>query len=92
MTITSLDQLDPNGTYTYADYLLWKFEERVELLRGKIRKMSAPSRKHQEIVIGLTRLFANAFMEEFMQSICCSFRCAPHAYPGGQRRRHGGAA
>ncbi|MEY3240511.1 MAG: hypothetical protein RIR11_1949, partial [Bacteroidota bacterium] len=25
MTITSLDQLDPNGIYTYADYLLWQF-------------------------------------------------------------------
>ncbi|MBX2929772.1 MAG: Uma2 family endonuclease [Saprospiraceae bacterium] len=60
MIITSLDQLDLNGNYTYADYLLWKFEERVELLRGKIRKMGAPSRKHQEIVTGLTRLFANA--------------------------------
>lgn len=60
MIITSLDQLDPNGTYTYADYLRWQFEERVELLRGKIRQMSAPSRKHQGIVTGLTRLFANA--------------------------------
>jgi Putative restriction endonuclease len=49
MTITSLDQLDPNGIYTYADYLLWQFSERVELLRGKIRQMSAPSRKHQDI-------------------------------------------
>jgi Uma2 family endonuclease len=60
MVITSLDQLDPNGTYTYADYLLWQFTERVELLRGKIRKMAAPSRKHQDISTGLTRLFANA--------------------------------
>jgi len=60
MMITSLDQLDPNGTYTYADYLLWQFSERVELLRGKVRQMSAPSRKHQGIVTGLTRLFANA--------------------------------
>jgi Uma2 family endonuclease len=47
--ITSLDQLDPNGSYTYADYLLWQFEERVELLRGKIRQMAAPSRKHQGV-------------------------------------------
>jgi Uma2 family endonuclease len=49
MMITSLDQLDPNGTYTYADYLLWQFSERVELLRGKIRLMSAPNRRHQGI-------------------------------------------
>ncbi|MDX1908273.1 MAG: Uma2 family endonuclease [Bacteroidia bacterium] len=49
MTITSLSQLDPDGTYTYADYLDWQFEERVELLRGKIRQMSAPNRRHQDI-------------------------------------------
>lgn len=49
MVITSLDQLDPNGTYTYADYLHWQFSERIELLRGKIRKMAATNRKHQEI-------------------------------------------
>jgi Uma2 family endonuclease len=58
--ITSLSQLDPTGTYTYADYLLWEFEERVELLRGKIRQMAAPSRKHQGIVTHMTRAFANA--------------------------------
>jgi hypothetical protein len=31
MSITSLDQLDLSGTYTYADYLRWQFNERVEL-------------------------------------------------------------
>src|SRR5690606_15294096 len=36
--------------YTYADYYSWKFKERVELLKGKILKMSpAPSRQHQKI-------------------------------------------
>lgn len=60
MLITSIDQLDPKGTYTYADYLLWQFEERVELLRGKIRQMAAPSRKHQDICGNLYRNFSNA--------------------------------
>ena len=41
MTITSLNQLDlSRGGYTYADYLLWQLKERVELLRGRIFKMS----------------------------------------------------
>lgn len=49
-TITNINQLDLNKTYSYADYLLWRFKERVELIKGKILKMSpAPSRKHQEI-------------------------------------------
>ncbi|MDO5105541.1 Uma2 family endonuclease [Capnocytophaga sp.] len=50
MEITNLSQLDPNGTYTYADYLLWKFKERVELFKGKIFAMSpAPRTNHQQI-------------------------------------------
>ncbi len=49
-TITNINELDFNKVYTYADYLLWKFEERVELFKGKIFKMSpAPSLKHQSI-------------------------------------------
>jgi len=63
--ITSLDQLDPNGTYTYADYLLWQFQERVELIRGKLFPMSpAPSRKHQDIVRNLYTFFALKFTDK----------------------------
>ena len=48
--VTNINQLDPiNGLYTYAEYLLWKFEERVELLKGKLFKMSAPSINHQRV-------------------------------------------
>ena len=47
--ITDISQLDPNAQYTYADYLLWKFKERVELLKGKLRLMSAPNVRHQRI-------------------------------------------
>ena len=48
--ITSLSQLDPNGRYTYQDYLTWKFKERVELFKGVIAKMPpAPNRRHQSI-------------------------------------------
>jgi len=36
--------------FTYADYLTWNFKERIELIRGKIFKMSpAPSISHQKI-------------------------------------------
>ena len=51
MVITDINQLDVNGTYTYADYLLWRFKERVELLRGKLFKMSpAPREIHQRVL------------------------------------------
>ena len=43
-------QLDLNKIYSYADYYKWKFEERVELIKGRIFKMSpAPTSAHQVI-------------------------------------------
>ena len=36
--IISLSQLDPSQRYTYADYLTWRFEEVVELIKGKLRR------------------------------------------------------
>ena len=49
--ITSLAQLDPEGLYTYADYMTWQFQERVELIRGRLFPMSpAPNLTHQRIL------------------------------------------
>ncbi|MBX0292241.1 Uma2 family endonuclease [Hymenobacter sp. HSC-4F20] len=48
--ITSLSQLDLTKTYTYADYLTWQLTDFVELVKGKVRRMSpAPRRVHQKI-------------------------------------------
>jgi Uma2 family endonuclease len=48
--ITDLSELDLNKQYTYADYLTWRFSERVELIKGWIHKMTpAPLRKHQRV-------------------------------------------
>ena len=43
-------ELDLHKSYTYADYFKWQFDERVELIKGKIFRMSpAPGRLHQMI-------------------------------------------
>lgn len=42
--------LDLSKSYTYADYLKWTFDERLELIKGKIFKMSpAPGTRHQSV-------------------------------------------
>jgi Uma2 family endonuclease len=55
--IANFEDLDPNGTYTFADYLTWQFKERVELIKGKIFKMAMPSEKHQRVSSNLHGLF-----------------------------------
>lgn len=48
--VMQFSDLDLSKTYTYADYLQWKFDERIELIKGRIFKMSpAPSTSHQRI-------------------------------------------
>jgi Uma2 family endonuclease len=48
--ITQLSQLNPEGLYSYADYLTWKFKERVELIKGRLFPMSpSPNTLHQQI-------------------------------------------
>lgn len=60
--ITSLDQLDLSKRYSYADYFRWKFQERVELIKGFIYKMSpAPSSEHQKVARKLVRYFDRYF-------------------------------
>ncbi len=48
--ITNTEQLDVNKTYSYADYLSWKLNEYVELIKGRIYKMAAPSSTHQKVL------------------------------------------
>lgn len=65
--------LDLNKTYSYADYLTWQFKERVELIKGKLFKMSpAPSSRHQEISFNLAREIGT-----FLKGKACKAFSAP---------------
>ena len=60
--ITDINLLDFNKTYSYADYLTWLFQDRLELFKGKIFKMSpAPNRFHQIVSGNLHGIMWNAF-------------------------------
>ena len=64
----TFEQLDFNGTYTYADYLKWTFAERLELIKGKIFNMSpAPSTLHQKITGFLFYRFYGLFKNKSCQ-------------------------
>ena len=65
--------LDLEKMYTYADYYKWRFEERVELIKGKIFKMSpAPNRFHQELTRDILLALSN-----FLQGKQCQVYMAP---------------
>ncbi|RDC56489.1 Uma2 family endonuclease [Pedobacter chinensis] len=58
--VRQFNEIDVSLTYSYANYLNWLFPERVELIKGKIFKMSpAPSSVHQEITGNIFVKLAN---------------------------------
>jgi Uma2 family endonuclease len=72
--ITNINDLDLNKSYTYADYLTWQFTDMVELIKGKIFKMSpAPSDKHQVLSGNIHRDIAS-----FLKKKPCKVFHAPY--------------
>ncbi len=72
--ITDINQLDLNKSYTYAEYLTWRFDEMVELIKGKLFKMSpAPTDKHQVVSGSLHRDIAS-----FLKKKQCRVFHAPY--------------
>jgi len=48
--VKTVNEIDFSATYSYADYMRFEFEERLEIIKGYIFEMSpAPSRMHQKI-------------------------------------------
>ena len=74
MPITDFSQLDPQATYSYADYLTWQLTEWVELLRGKVvRRMAGPTDRHQAVSGELHLAFGN-----HLRRHRCQVRYAPY--------------
>lgn len=62
----------PDELYTYADYLAWREDERIEIIDGKPIMQAAPSRKHQQISFEICRQLGN-----YLEGKNCSAYAAP---------------
>ena len=73
MPVARFEDLDLTRQYTYADYMTWTFQDRVELLRGWINRMSpAPNRFHQDVQLNLTLALG-----KFLEGHDCKLYTAP---------------
>ena len=69
----TLQDLDLSKTYSYADYVTWTFDEYVELIKGKIFKMSpAPYSIHQATSYNLIVTFS-----QYLKGNKCKLYHAP---------------
>lgn len=73
--VKTLNEPDFNyaGLYTYADYLTWTIEERLELIKGKIFPMSAPNLNHQIIARDLFGPLYNFLKDQHCQPFIAPF-------------------
>ena len=68
-----LSDLDYSKTYTYADYLQWDFEDRVELIKGKIFELGpSPFTAHQRVSGNILFAVAN-----YLKKKTCEVFAAP---------------
>lgn len=72
--LTDINQLNLQGYYTYQDYLTWDFQERVELLLGRVFRMSpAPGMRHQQISRNVTVELHNRLKHQSCQLFAAPF-------------------
>ena len=71
--IYHLQDIDFSGTYSYADYLKWEFDERLELIKGNIFTMSpGPATLHQRVSMRISVKLCS-----FLQDKACEVFAAP---------------
>jgi Uma2 family endonuclease len=68
--VSNFSDLDLTKQYSYSDYLKWQFQDRVELIKGFVLKMSpAPNLSHQRVSQNLS----GCFYENFKRKSCNVF-------------------
>lgn len=73
-TLSQVEEPDSSISYTYADYMKWKFEEQLELIRGRIFKMSpAPAPVHQKICLAIGSIFYRKLKKSKCQTFPAPF-------------------
>ncbi len=70
--INKLSDIDLTGFYSYANYLRWEIDERLELIKGRIYKMAAPSTAHQGVS---AVLFGELYL--YLKGKSCKIFAAP---------------
>lgn len=68
-----VEEPDASMQYTYADYLQWKFEERLELFKGRIYRLAAPNTRHQAISRNMLVSIAEALKTKKCQVFSAPF-------------------
>ncbi len=72
--MNSIDDLDFSKSYTYADYYSWRFEERLELIKGKIFRMSpAQGGNHQKISFNISGELYNFLKDKTCEAFTAPF-------------------
>jgi len=72
--MSALPKEQQERRFTYADYKAWELKEgeRYELIHGEAFAMASPNRRHQAVLVEMTRQFSN-----HLAGKPCEVYCAP---------------
>jgi len=70
--VLAFEDIDLSLTYSYAHYLNWLFDDRIELIKGKVFKVCGPARIHQQVSIHISSIIYN-----FLLGKPCKIYTAP---------------
>jgi Uma2 family endonuclease len=71
--VYSFEDIDLLKTYSYADYLRWEFNEQLELIKGKVFRISpGPATLHQRVLLELS-----SQLHHFLSRRSCEVFVAP---------------
>ncbi|MDP3467902.1 MAG: Uma2 family endonuclease [Daejeonella sp.] len=70
--VLAFEDIDLSLTYSYAHYLNWLFDDRIELIKGKVFKVYGPARIHQQVSIHISSIIYN-----FLLGKPCKIYTAP---------------
>lgn len=72
--VSKVSEIDMSSTYSYANYLRWQFDERLELIKGKVFEMSpAPSITHQRVLLRLAVIFEGSLKHKSCETFIAPF-------------------
>ncbi len=74
-----MDLPSEKENYTFADALTWGENEHIEIICGEAYMMSPPGRRHQEILLELSRQLSNFLLDKTCKVYAAPFAVRPFA-------------
>ncbi len=79
-SFNSVEEPDPPVRYTYADFLEWQYDERLEICKGRMFRLPTPATRHRKISRNINAVFFTIVKKTPCQFFAAPFGCYRNFY------------